>query len=65
MDEVQGRIQGGIGEGFSPFGNFFSVLWFFKKKIPKPPLNFPVHTKKFQNPSLEKFLDTPLMRYHQ
>jgi len=39
---------------------FFNLLGFFKKKIAKPPLNFPVHTKKIQNPSLEKFLDTPL-----
>jgi len=25
------------------------------------PLNFLFHTKKFQNPFLEKFLDTPLL----
>jgi len=38
---------------------FFNLLGFFKKK-PQTPLNFPVHSRKFQNPSLEKFLDTLL-----
>jgi len=40
------------------FGFFLSLLGFFKKK-PQPPLYFPFHIKIFQNPSFEKFLDTP------
>jgi len=59
----QGRIQGGV-LGVKPLsflGNFSNVLGFFNKKIPKPPLKFPVHTEKFQNPSLKKFLNTPLI----
>ena len=32
--------------------------WFWGH--PKTPQNFPFHTKKFQNPSLKKFLATPL-----
>jgi hypothetical protein len=33
-------------------------------KSPKPPtpLKFSVHTKKFQNPTIKKYLDTPLRR---
>jgi len=59
----QGRIQGGILGVKTPtlFGNFFNFLGFFKKKIPKLPLNFPFHAKIFQNPYLEKFLYTPLI----
>jgi hypothetical protein len=40
--------------------NIFNLLGFFEEKVPKPPLKFSVHTKKFQNPPLKKFLDTPL-----
>jgi hypothetical protein len=36
--------------------NFLGV---FEKKISKNPLKCSVHTKTIQNPSLEKFLDTP------
>jgi len=56
-------IQGGVLGVKTPtfLGNFFNLLGIYKKKkIPKPPLNFPFHTKMFQNPSLEKFLDMPL-----
>jgi len=63
--QIMGRGRGVFREGFCgskplpPFlGNFFQ----FKKKIPKSPLKFPVHTKKIPNLSLEKFLDTPLGR---
>jgi len=42
------------GRGFG--GNFFNLLRFLRKI----PLNLPFHTKIFQNPSLVKFLDTPL-----
>jgi len=59
MRSSQGRIQGRVF-GVPLIEIFFNLLGFFKKKIPKPPLNFPVHTKKFQNPSLQIFLGTPL-----
>jgi len=58
--------RGVFREGFwglkpLPFlGNFFNFLGVLIKKTQTPPLNFPFYTKIFQNPSLEKFLDTPL-----
>jgi len=51
-----------LGGGFKAptlFGKFFQFARGFKKKNPKTPLNFPFYIKIFQNPSLEKFLDTP------
>jgi len=49
VDRHQGRIQGG---GFSRFWEFFSnLLGFFRKKIHKPPLNFPSIQKKNQTSS--------------
>jgi len=58
----QGRIQGGVLGVKTPLfsRNFFQFARVFQEKNPKTPLNFPVHTKKIQNPSLGKFLDTPL-----
>jgi len=58
------RIQRGVLVDKTPtlFGNFFQFARVFKTKIPKSPLNFPFHTKIFQNPSHEKFLDTSLGR---
>jgi len=49
-----------LGSNPHIFGFFFQFARVLKEKIPKPPLNFPVYTKKFQNSSLEKFLNTPL-----
>jgi len=57
----QGRIQGGVF-GVNPpphFGKFFQFAKVFKKKIPKSPKFSRSYKKKIQNPSLEKFLDTP------
>jgi len=62
------RTRGVFMEGFwgvktHSFWEFlFNLLWFLKKKIPRPP-NFPIHTKEF-NPSLDKCLDTPLFENH-
>jgi len=39
---------------------FLGVKSFLRKKSQNPLKNFPFHTKIFQNPSLEKFLNTPL-----
>jgi len=33
---------------------FFNLLGFLKKKIPNPPLNFPIHIKKIQSPPSRK-----------
>jgi len=58
--------RGVFREGFCgskplPFlRNFFNLLGFFKKKNPKTPPKFSLPYKKFQNPSLKKFLDTPM-----
>jgi len=61
LDGVRGVFMEGIwGSNPPPFfwEIFFDLLClFFKKKIPKPLLNFPVHTKKNRNPSVGKFLD--------
>jgi len=59
---MQGRIQGGVFgvKTLSFFAYFFQFARVFKEKNQKPPLNFPVYTKIFQNPSLKKCLDTPL-----
>jgi len=47
----QGRIQRGVlGSNPPLFGFCFQFARVFKKKIPKAPLNFPVHIKKFKTP---------------
>jgi len=38
---------------------FFNLLGVFKKKMPKPPLNFPVHTKKFKTTPSKNFWIRP------
>jgi len=57
----QGRIQGGVLGVKTPtlFGKFLQFARVFNKKILKPLLNFPFHTKIFQNPSLKKFWIRP------
>jgi len=45
-------------EGFGGhplFGKFFQFTRVFKQKIPNPPLNFPVFTKKFKTPPSKNF----------
>jgi len=57
----------GFGDQTPPpfLRKIFNLLGFLKKKMPKPPLNFPVHTKKFLKPLLFKNLDTPLEVWQQ
>jgi len=45
---LRGVFKGGFwGSKTSFLGKFFNLLWFLRKKS-NPPLNFPVHKKKFQ-----------------
>jgi len=52
-----GRGVSGRGFGVKTptlLGNFSNLLGVFNKKIPKPPLKFPVHTKKISKPLPQK-----------
>jgi len=58
---VQGMGFGGqTPSSFS--GNFFSICYGFLRKKSQTPNKFSRPYKKISNPSLEKFLDMPLVR---